>query len=459
MEPPSATNSNFRRHAPKPLRVIVVGAGISGLAAGLAFALSGHSVVVLESVDELAEVGAGLQLAPNCTCILRRLGILEDVMKHASVLSGVSIRRYDSDDELGLSPLDVLGQRYRSPMAVIHRADLHRILLDAARRSGCHILLSHTVVAADPQFLPRVQAIRSETGTTVWFNGDVVLAADGIKSMLRRQMAQAGGHQDRRIPTRDAAYRLLIPRERIQHDKLLLSMLDQNVAMRYMGPGGHVMAYPVKGNTVYNMVLIHPDHSDDTEDSTWATQGDREAMLSFYSSWSPAIRAWLAHAGDDIVEWKLSERAPLPQRVRGSVALIGDAAQPMLPYVAQGAASGIEDAGVLAAAFTCTSDVLLALAVYETVRKRRAERIAASAAATGRALHLPDSPEQRARDEAIKNQGRGQAAASQDKWRDVEWQNYMWGTDVMRHTIQSWDELVAQVRKQQKRAGKISSSI
>jgi salicylate hydroxylase len=268
-------------------------------------------------------------------------------------------------------------------------------------------------------------------------------------------MAMAGGYadKDRPYPTGDAAYRLLIPREKVQHDRELLAMLDQDVAMRYMGPGGHIMAYPLEGNKVYNMVLIHPSKATaDTKEDAWTTTGERKKMMSFYGNWSPAIRKWLSYAGEEdeesIPEWTLNMYPPLPTWVRGGVALIGDACHPMLPYVAQGAANGIEDAAVIATALNCTSNVELALCVYEAVRKERAEKIAASASDTSRSLHLPDGPEQEKRNRAIQSEGcKGRTEKSDvaDKWRDQQWQDFMWGIDVMRETVHKWTVLSAAV--------------
>jgi salicylate hydroxylase len=295
----------------------------------------------------------------------------------------------------------------------------------------------------------------------LWFTGDIVIAADGIKSVCRKHMAMAGGYanKDQPYPTGDAAYRLLIPREKVQHDPELLAMLDRDVAMRYMGPGGHIMAYPLKGNKVYNMVLIHPSKtSGDVEEDAWTTTGERKKMMSFYGSWSPAIRKWLSYAGEEneenIPEWTLNMYPPLPTWIRGGVALIGDACHPMLPYVAQGAANGIEDAAVIATALNCTSNVHLALRVYEAVRKERAEKIAASASDTSRSLHLSDGPEQEKRDKDIQSARREERAGESDlgdKWRDQQWQDFMWGIDVMRETVDKWAELSVAVMGQSER--------
>jgi salicylate hydroxylase len=295
----------------------------------------------------------------------------------------------------------------------------------------------------------------------LWFTGDLVIAADGIKSFCRKQMALTSGYaqSNRPYPTGDAAYRLLIPREKIQHDPELLAMLNQNVAMRYMGPGGHIMAYPLKENKVYNMVLIHPSKATgDTEEDAWTTTGKRKDMTTFYGSWSPLIRKWLSYAGEaeeeTIPEWTLNMYPPLPTWIQGGIALIGDACHPMLPYVAQGAANGIEDAAVIATALNCTSNVQLALRVYETVRKERAEKIAASASDTSRSLHLPDGPEQEKRDRTIRSAGRKEGPGdldTADKWRDQQWQDFMWGVDVMRETVEKCAEFNVAVMRESER--------
>lgn len=302
-------------------------------------------------------------------------------------------------------------------------------------------------MAVNSTSAPIVLVQAEETGKATWFSGDLVIAADGIRSICRQHVAQRVGDNtmDRPCPTGDAAYRLLIPREKVQHDPELLAMLDRDIAVRYMGPEGHIMAYPLRGNKMYNMVLIHPAKTTgEDDDDVWKTAGDRHDMVDFYRNWSPAIQKWLSYAEGEILEWTLNTYPPLSTWVRGRVALVGDACHPMLPYVAQGAANAIEDAAVIAIAFTCTPDVHAALALYESIRKERAEKIAASALHTGRSLHLPDGPEQEKRDEFIRRAGSKDGSGKRDKadkWTDQKWQDYMWGVDVMRETVEKWNEL------------------
>ena len=344
-----------------------------------------------------------------------------------------------------------VGLRYGAPTSVIHRADLQRILLNAAKRNGCEILTGHQVVEIDPNYTARVKVCKTETGELTWLSGDLIIGADGIKSFTRQEITKSVGYMDDNpINTGDAAYRFMIPRERVLHEPELLEMMDQNVVMRYMGPHGHVMAYPIRNNTAYNMVLIHPSSpSSSTTELSWTSKGDRDSMLRFYDSWSPAIRKWLTCADENIYEWNLCIHPEIPTWIKGSVALIGDACHPMLPYVAQGAANAIEDAAVLAMAFTCTADIRVALNLYELIRKHRGEVIAASASETARTLHLVDGPEQRQRDEAIMNASLGMSQHP-DKWNNSAWQDYMWGVDVMKETIDKWAELLQKTRSRKR---------
>lgn len=225
------------------------------------------------------------------------------------------------------------------------------------------------------------------------------------------------------------------------------------------------MAYPIKNNTVYNMVLLHPEKPHAPNKSSWTSKGSKKEMLEFYSAWSPLVRNLLSYVPDgEVLEWSLNSHRPLPSWIENKVALMGDACHPMLPYVAQGAANAIEDAGVLACALSLggksEDGIDVALAVYQLVRKERAERIQNSASTTRRALHLPDGPEQRERDSAIAAASPGaEGAASSsgndapadgkhnpDLWADQEWQEFMWGTDVMKETVEKWEHLRARVR-------------
>ena len=331
-----------------------------------------------------------------------------------------------------------MGKRYNAPLSVIHRGDLQRILLNRVYAERVNVRLNHKVIRADSEFKARVQVTSGE-----WIEGDIVIAADGIKSDIRAQMAAEYGLKDYSTSTGDAAYRITIPRERLQDNKRALELIDSNAAVRWMGPGGHIMAYPIKNNQLYNMVMLHPQKPDAAEIESWTNKGDKEEMMEFYSEWNDLVRELLSYVPDgDIHEWTLNCHSPLPRWVENRCALIGDACHPMLPYVAQGAAQAIEDAAVLTVSLSLADDVDTALAVYEAVRKDRGEAIQNSANTTRTALHLPDGPEQEKRDKAIAGTG-----PNPDMWANRDWQDFMWGVDIMKETIENWDELAAQIRE------------
>lgn len=330
-----------------------------------------------------------------------------------------------------------IGEKYKAPLSVIHRGDLQRILVEGVYAKKVDVRLKHKVIKADPEFKARVQVESGE-----WIEGDVVIAADGIKSDIRYQMASYHGVKDQSTCTGDAAYRVILPREKMQEDNRALGLLDSNSGTRWMGPGGHIMAYPIKNNAVYNMVLIHPQKPDAKNTESWMNKGDKREMMDFYKGWNDLVRKLLSSVPEgEINEWTLNSHRPLPHWIENKCALIGDSCHPMLPYVAQGAAQAIEDAAVLTVALSLAEDVPTALGVYEAVRKSRGEAIQDSAATTRQALHLPDGPEQEKRDKAIAGTG-----PNPDLWADHDWQDFMWGVDVMKDTLEGWGKWVAQVQ-------------
>ncbi|KAI1277651.1 putative salicylate hydroxylase [Xylaria sp. FL0933] len=425
------SDSEFsERRAVRPLSIIVIGAGIGGLAIGLCMRKTGHDVLILEKRREISEVGAGIQVPPNAARVLRRFGMLEETMKYATVFEKNSLRRWKDGEELSSVPLVDVEDHYGAPLAAVHRADLQRILLDAALGCGCEILKDHEVVDVDENFLP--VSVKPS---------NLILAADGMSSIVRKRMALASGLDDQLVPAGESAYRFLLPRELIEHDELAMNLLDRNHGIRYMGPGGHIMAYPLRKNTLYNVVLVRKDDGKKLRKTTWTTQATSEEILEHYREWCPVIHALINRAsGSGILETPMNKMPPLPTWVKGKIALAGDACHYMLPYVAQGAANALEDAATLAMAFTCTDEIELALGMYQLIRKGRSEWIQASATSNGSTLHLPDGEEQRRRDETIRAASRGDGPHP-DQWNDKKAREFMWRVDVMAETIDKFESL------------------
>ncbi|KAF3940847.1 hypothetical protein ABW19_dt0206316 [Dactylella cylindrospora] len=448
---------NFK--AKRALKVVVVGGGVAGLAAALGLRLAGHSVTILESVSEIKEVGAGIQVAPNAARILARFGVLEELKKDAIMIKSNSIRRWKDDSEIGSVPLmPFVEKKYKAPLMVVHRADLQKVLYDAAIRHGVVIRTGCSVVKCDDEFDPKVQLRSGE-----WVGGDVVIAADGVKSLVRAEIARRKGYEDVTMSTGDAAYRIVISEERMEGDEKALALLRGSIGSRWMGPGGHIMAYPVRSHKLYNMVLIHPIRPTQLNNESWTSRGTKAEMLKTYAGWNPTVRHLMSYVPEgEVMEWTLNSHSPLPSWVENRFVLIGDSCHPMLPYVAQGAANAIEDAAVLAVALSLISSadgISNALRLYETVRKQRGEAIQASARTTQKVLHLPDGEEQEDRDRKITEStksatralgegagGRGVGNAGEkrnpDLWADQQWQDFMWGVDVMKETLVRGEDLV-----------------
>ncbi|PYI11283.1 salicylate hydroxylase [Aspergillus sclerotiicarbonarius CBS 121057] len=423
--------------AKTPLQVIVVGynasltrAGIGGMAAALTLGLRGHHVTILESAPKLMEVGAGIQVSPNMLTLFDRWGVSPLIHAKDVALEHIHVRRWEDGSILATLPVNkTYGQQ-----AVIHRADLHNALIEQALALS-NVELRVNSPVSEVQFDPA--AVVLANGSVV--EGDVVIAADGIKSALRGQLLDESSVKA--IPTGDAAYRIMLPRSALEHDPELKTLVDEPQATRWLGPGRHVIAYPVRNHEMYNVVLLHPDNH--SVEESWTTKGSKQAMIDNYKGWDRRVTKLIGMVpDDDVLEWKLCLHAPLRTWVRGSVALIGDACHPMLPYVAQGAAQAVEDAaalGVLLSNITSRAEIPTALEAYEKSRKPRAETVQQSGSENRITLHLPDGPEQRARDEQFRASLK--SGANPDRWTDLETQKFLWGWDAEKAALEAWNEL------------------
>ncbi|RHZ54632.1 putative salicylate hydroxylase [Aspergillus thermomutatus] len=414
--------------AKTPLEVVIVGAGIGGMAAALTLGQRGHHVVVLESAPKLMEVGAGIQGSPNMLTLFDRWGVSPSIHAKDVALEHIHVRRWEDGSLLGTMPVNkTYGQQ-----VVVHRADLHDALIEkAVALENVEVRVNSTVTRV--QFDP--PAVTLANGTVVY--GDVVIAADGIKSGIRDQLL--GAEATKAMPTGDAAYRIMLPRSAMEHDPELKELIDEPQATRWIGPYRHIIAYPVRNHQLYNIVLLHPDRSDVEE--SWTTKGSKQAMVDHYRGWDRRVTKLIDLVQDDeVLEWKLCLHPPLKTWIKGRVALIGDACHPMLPYVGQGAAQAVEDAaalGVLLSTISSRSEIPLALEAYERSRKQRAETVQQSGTTNRATLHLPDGPEQQARDDQFRAAMNG--ASNPDKWADRETQKFLWGWDAEKVALEAWE--------------------
>lgn len=193
------------------------------------------------------------------------------------------------------------------------------ILLNAVQEAEVPIYPNSKVTATDPSFSAGVQLVSGE-----WISGDVIICADGIKSDIRRQMTSAHGVTDHSHPTGDAAYRVLVPKDKIAGDEKALELLKENVGMQWMGPGD-IMAYPIKNNTAYNMVLLHPAKPSQHTEKSWTNKGDKKEMMAFCKDLNPMFKDLLYYVPEgEVMEWTLNSHRPLPSRIENKCVLIGD---------------------------------------------------------------------------------------------------------------------------------------
>ncbi len=360
-----------------------MGAGIGGLVLALALRDVGLESDVYEAATELREVGAGLQMSPNASRVLRHLGLQEDLDRIAVRPLTGDLRRWQDGSILTSQPLgDEVAQQFGAPYLHLHRNDLHTVLrkrlgperVSLGRRCSGIIESGSSVRLA------------FEDGSTV--DADVVIGADGIHSAVRTALQ---GPQSARF-SRAAAWRGLVPAELVA---------DLNLAVcstATLGPGAHFVHYFVSAGRFVNWVGVAP--TDTWTDESWSAPGKLDEALADFEGWNPmVIRLIEAMSGSTVYRWAMYDRDPLPVWGEGAVTLLGDACHPMLPYMAQGAAQAIEDAAVLAGVLAQVDDLTAGLRHYERLRRERTAKVQLAARANEQTFHLPDGPEQRARDQ------------------------------------------------------------
>jgi salicylate hydroxylase len=380
--------------ATTPPDVIVVGGGIGGLSAAFALSRKGLKVRVLERSKEFGEVGAGLQIAPNCTRILDAYGLLEEAIR-LGVLPVTMVMK-DAVDGTVLTSLDLMdmAHRYGSPYLVIHRSDLHGLFLRACQRAGVelrtsqHVTGYETVSAADTgEHGARVLLADGETQ-----EASLVIAADGLHSVARRQLVG-----DEPVNSAYVAYRgaVLI-------DKVRENGISQTDVVVYIGPRCHFVQYPLRGGEMFNQVAVFESPKARAGQQDWGTPDELDTA---FAGLTDNIAKGLPLMWRDRC-WRMFDRDPIMTWVYGRVALLGDAAHPPLQYIAQGAIMAIEDGYVLAEHLAANQDNLdaahsdpahidRALAAYNAVRPEHCRRVLTTSRAWGDLWHLDGEKRER----------------------------------------------------------------
>lgn len=361
-------------------RVVVVGGGIGGLSLALALQRRDIAVTVYERASELREIGAGIVMQPNGRNGLIDLGVNDAVAAVSSCPTAVHACDYATGEVMADLPNAWLEENFGHPLLAVHRGDLHSVLLAAVRdHDPAAVHAAHEFVALD-QDADSV-TVRFANGATD--TAPLVIGADGNGSAVRSFVF--GGP-----PARfngQVAFRAVLPGEAAP-----AITRERELAM-HRGPGRYLLYYSLRGGELMN--LIGCGHTDTWEEEGWSIPATAQQFLDAYADFAPHLLDLIrAVPNDALFKWGLYDREPLEAWTSGRVAILGDAAHPMTPFLGQGASMAVEDAVVLARSLKASSTVGEALDIYQNVRCERGNNVALWSVEEGRALQDPDLPTQ-----------------------------------------------------------------
>jgi salicylate hydroxylase len=387
------------------LPIVVAGAGLGGLAAALSLARAGQRVALLERAPVIDEVGAGLQIAPNAGRILQDMGLASALDAVAFRPDAIVIRRARDGAELARLPLQGAQERWGAPFRLFHRADLQRLLLDAARRSeAISIRTSARVGDFEEEHGAVHLRIHGENGLED-VEARALVGADGVRSSVRAFLLKS--EKDAPFYSGHTAWRAILPAEAVPAE---LRGRETNL---WLSRRAHVVHYPLRDGSIVNAVVIIEDGGRNAPEGPPALDGAtllREARLDACSG---ALRELIAQ-GPSWRRWPLYGRPALSRWSSGAVTLLGDAAHPMVPFLAQGAAQAIEDAEALGRALRGGCGPAQAFEAYERARLRRATRVQRASRRQGVFYHA-GGPLALARDLAMAMLG-GEGMLARNAW-------------------------------------------
>lgn len=364
------------------LHAAIAGGGIGGLTAAVALARLGFQVTVLERSPTVTEIGAGLQLSPNATSILSELGLLQSVLKRSLAPEALLIRAGRGGGEIVRIPLGPIAEmRWGTPFVVLHRADLHAALAAACSENQNITIDAGANVAGFAVSGKLVEIAVKRDHENQRIEADFLIGADGLRSTVRERIGL--GMTDSPIWSGRMAWRALIPASKAPSGAL---RFETNL---WLGSRAHIVHYPLRGGELVNVVAITESgwRGEDAPD-LWSIEGSPREVSARFSGWARAARD-LIQAATEWRKWPLFDRNPAVRWGIDRVALLGDAAHPMLPFFAQGASQAIEDAGALYNAFARhRSDIAAALNSYQATRISRANAVAIASRRQGAIYHF-----------------------------------------------------------------------
>lgn len=356
------------------MHAIIVGGGIGGLCAALNLAQAGVDVTVFEQAPAIGEAGAGIQLSPNATRVLWSLGLEAPLSAVAFRPEATEMRGWKNGQLISRTPLgDAARSRYGFPYLHIHRGDLIGVLETAVRAAPRIQLRTGARVESVGGDAAGVE-VRGSFGE---LSGDVLIGADGIRSVVRTHLFGA----EQPVFTGNVAWRLLIPAAELPEG------LVRPVTTAWWGPGAHFVHYYVRAGELVNCVCVVEQAGWTIE--SWTEPGDPAELQAAFARWHPQIRTLTSRARrDTLFKWALFDRPPMPTWSVGRMTLLGDACHPTLPFMAQGAAMAIEDGAVLTACLAYTDDAPAALKAYEGLRLKRTAGIQTGSRRNATIFHL-----------------------------------------------------------------------
>jgi len=362
-------------------RIAIIGAGIGGLAAALSLRQAGFEVDIYEQAPELTEVGGGINMGPNAVRVLRRLGLSQGLDRDGVRPLTAHQRRWQDGRTLQQASVNPQCEElYGAPHLTLHRRDLLAVIASGFPTERIH--LGHRLAG----FADRGDSIEAWFDNGARVTADVLVGADGIHSTVRAQLFG----DEAPVFAGCVAFRGLVPVEAIAD--LGLEIGNQS----WVGPGAHFVHYFVSGGRLLNFVGCTEHDIWNRED--WTDRMATDRALAAFAGWHSQVRRIIA-AAETCFIWALFDRDPLPKWSVGRATLLGDACHPMYPFMGQGAAMAIEDGPALAACLAAGGgDVAAALRRYEQARLPRVSRLQAMSRANKTRFHMPDGPDQQARD-------------------------------------------------------------
>ena len=379
---------DMRDNKAHQLPILIVGGGIGGLTLALTLSRHGIKSHILEAREVFSEVGAGIQLGPNAGRILARLGLMDDIAKRASAPKEIRIRSAETGGDLATLPLiPYMEERFFAPYLTMRRVDLQSVLLEHVLGDDAITVSNGFKLEKTRSSLGDITAI-SEKGDEI--SGAALVGSDGIWSVTREIVAP--GH-----PLNfsgKTAWRTLIPNSDLPNG------IDADKIGLWLGDNAHLVHYPVGGDSdEINIVAVIDDQ---TEDRHWSQAAEKSEIEAHYDKWAPAAKM-LIKSATTWRKWSLYTTKPLANWHQGRICLLGDAAHPVLPFLAQGGVLAIEDAFILADCINDNDDDIdLAFSVYETQREPRASRVQSRSQKNGTIYHMK-KPISVARDLVLKN--------------------------------------------------------